>query len=203
MATAQKLDLYKKHKADYVTPRKPTLVTIKPASYLTIRGKGAPGGETFTTKLGAMYAVGFTIKMTKKFAGRDYVVCKLEALWWGSGQKANFAELPPEQWNWKVLIRTPDFIKPKDLTDAVKQLTAKGKGPEVAEVKLETIDEGLCVQMLHVGPYDKEGETVAVMKEFARGQGLSFHGLHHEIYLSDPRRVAPEKLRTILRQPVR
>ena len=96
MTAAPKLDLYKEHKDEYATPKKPTLVNVKRATYLTITGQGEPGGETFTTKLGALYGVAFTIKMTEKFAGRDYAVCKLEALWWGREEIGDFSELPPE-----------------------------------------------------------------------------------------------------------
>ena len=202
MPATDKLDLYKKHKADYVTPKKPKLLTVQPASYLAITGQGEPGGEAFVAKVGALYAAAYTIKFARKAGGRDYVVCKLEAQWWGA-RKRNFAEEPRDQWRWKLLIRVPDFVTQRDLTDAVKQLRDKGKAPEAREINLETIDEGRCVQMLHVGPYEKEGETVALMKNAARESGLAFHGRHHEIYLSDPTRVAPEKLRTILRMPVR
>jgi hypothetical protein len=200
---APKLDLYKEHKDEYVTPKRPVLVDVKPARYLTIVGRGGPGGEIFQAKIGALYAVAFTIKMTRKFAGRDYKVCAPEALWWGTGGRPEFFREPRERWNWKLMIRTPEFITKDDLTDAVAKLQTKGKGPEAAEVRLDTISEGRCVQMLHVGPYDREPATIARMKAFAAENGLSFHGLHHEIYLSDPRRVAPERLRTILRLPVR
>jgi len=158
---------------------------------------------TVQARIGALFAIAFTIKMTRKFAGCDYKVCAPEALWWGTGGRAEFFREPTERWNWKLMMRTPDFIAKDDLAEAVAKLKAKGKGPAVAEVQLETIGEGHCVQMLHVGPYDREPKTVAQMKAFAKENGLALHGLHHEIYLSDPRRVAPERLRTILRQPVR
>ena len=203
MRASQKLDLYKKHKTDYITPKTPQLVEIKPASYLAITGQGEPGGEVFTAKIGCLYGMAFTIKMASKAAGRDYVVCKLEGLWWGENQEGDFSHLPPQQWNWRLLIRVPEFITPHDREAAVDTLTKKGKAPEVADVRLETIDEGRCVQMLHVGPYSSESQTIAAMTAFARQQGLSLHGLHHEIYLSDPRRVPEERLRTILRHPVR
>ena len=105
--------------------------------------------------------------------------------------------------NWKLRIRTPDFVKAQHLKTAVAVLREKGKGAEVSEVQLEKLNEGLCVQMLHVGPYDEERKTIALMLAFAEKEGLSFHGLHHEIYLSDPRRVAAKKLKTILRMPVK
>jgi hypothetical protein len=196
-----KLDLYKEHKAEYVTPKKPVLVRTKPALYLTIGGQGAPGGTRFTACIGALYGAAFTIKMTRKFAGKqDYAVCKLEGQWFFDGEPA---AIPKDKWKWKLMIRTPDFIEAKDLTTAVATLLKRGKSGEVEEVALETIDEGVCVQMLHVGPYDRECETIALMRNFAEDSGLKLTGPHHEIYLSDPRRVPPERLKTILRQPAR
>jgi hypothetical protein len=200
---AEKIDLYKLHKDEYVAPKKPALVETKPASYLTVDGQGEPGGELFQARIGALYGMAYTIKMTSKFAGRDYVVCKLEGQWWSDEFGGDFSKVPMDKWQWKLLILTPDFIGEKELQQAADVLTKKGKSPDVNLVKLETMDEGLCVQMLHVGPYNKEGETVRVMNAFAEEQGLALHGLHHEIYLSDPRRVAPERLRTILRHPVK
>lgn len=200
---SSKIDLYKLHREEYVTPKTPTFVKIKPAKYLTIEGQGEPGGAVFSAKLGALYAAAFTLKMAKKFAGKDYKVCGLEGLWWSSESGGAFLAEPRSTWRWKLLIRVPDFIVKKDLAATVADLLEKGKPAQVAEVQLEKIVGGLCVQVLHVGPYATESETIAKMKEFAEEQGLSFHGLHHEIYLSDPRRVPPERLRTILRMPVR
>jgi hypothetical protein len=202
MPAAQKLDLYKVHKAEYVTPKKPVLIQTKPAKYLTITGQGAPSGKTFQEGVGALYTVAFTPKMAKKFAGKDYKVCYLEGLWWGNKEGENFALQPPDTWNWKLIIRVPDFIGVKDLEETITTLKEKGKPPEVSKIKLETLDEGQCVQMLHVGPYSKEGQTISQMIALAGEKHLSCHGLHHEIYLSDPRRVPPERLRTILRLPV-
>jgi len=202
MPATQKLDLYKVHKAEYVTPKKPVLIQTKPAKYLTIAGQGAPAGEAFQRSVGALYGVAFTLKMAKKFAGNDYKVSNLEGLWWGDKEGEDFSAQPPDTWNWKLIIRVPDFIAAKDLKPAIATLRGKGKPPEVADVKLETIREGQCVQMLHVGPYAKEGETISQMVALAREKGLQCRGRHHEIYLSDPRRVPAERLRTILRLPV-
>lgn len=204
MKALPKLDLYKAHKADYAAPRKPALVRLKPATYLAISGQGAPGGDEFTASIGALYGMAFTIKMTRKFGGQqDYSVCKLEGQWWANGSDAGLAKAPKEQWRWKLMIRTPEFIKEKDLEQAAGVLAKRGKGANVERVGLETLDEGDCVQMLHVGPYEKEHETIALMEAFAEKQQLRFHGRHHEIYLSDPRRVPPERLKTILRHPVK
>jgi len=191
-----KIDLSKL--GDYAAPKKPVLLDIKPAQYFTITGQGEPGKERFTAAIGALYAMAFTVKMTWKFAGKeDYAVCKLECQW-----PDDLANTPRAKWRWKMMIRTPEFITDSERATAVEKLIGKGKPPEVKEVKLETLSEGQCVQMLHVGPYDKEGETTDIMRRFAEGKGQALAGPPHEIYLSDPRRVAPEKLKTILRRPV-
>ena len=201
-APIAKLDLYQINKADYATPRKPVLLRIAQATYLGIAGRGTPGGEAFQQAIGALYSVAFTIKMASKFAGRDYGVSKLEGLWWVDSGRSFMTE-PKDEWSWRLLIRTPDFIGKREMEAARKQLAEKGKDPLFKEVELTTLNEDQCVQMLHAGPYDREPETIRQMETFAAGQGCRFDGLHHEIYLSDPRRVAPEKLRTILRIPVR
>jgi hypothetical protein len=203
MASSRKLDLYKEHKAEYVAAKAPVLMKVGPAKYLAVEGRGEPGGEAFTAAVGALYGSAFTIKMTRKFAGKgDYKVCGLEGLWWTDRQIRSFADLPPRaEWQWKLLIRVPEFIGATDLKAALAALVKKGKAPQTP-VRLETIREGLCVQMLHVGAYGDEPRTVAAMETLMRENGLTFKGPHHEIYISDPRRVAPERLKTILRHPV-
>ena len=198
-----KLDLYAQHKAEYVAPKAPVLIKVQPARYLAIEGRGEPGGDAFQTALAALYNVAFTVKMARKFAGRDFTVSKLEGLWWGSGKRGHFVDEPRSTWHWRLLIRVPDWIQSKELRQAADSLVKKGKPGTVMNVELAVINEGQCVQVLHVGPYDQEHVTIEEMRTFARLQGLVFDGRHHEIYLSDPRRVAPERLRTILRQPVR
>jgi hypothetical protein len=131
--------------------------------------------------------------MTRKSAGRgDFKVCALEGLYWD-------IDNADETMNWKLLIRVPEFITERDLADAVAALKKKGKGTEVDHLQIETLDERRCVQMLHVGPYTEEPATVARMEAFAKENSCALGGRHHEIYLSDPRRVPPERLRTILR----
>ena len=202
MSAAPKLDLYKLHAAEYVTPKSPALLATKPGRYLSIAGTGDPNGPLFGEKVGALYAMAYTIKMGKKRLGQDYKVAGLEGLWWAAGGSAAMMAKRRDEWRWKLLIRVPDFIKVRCLTMAARMLLEKGKGKAVAEVKLERIAEGRCVQMLHVGPYATETTTIDLMLEFAKANGLQFTGRHHEIYLSDPRRVKPEKLKTILRHPV-
>jgi hypothetical protein len=204
MQKTEKVDLYKLHKDQYVAPQKPQLVEIGKAKYLAVSGRGEPGGEEFTTKIGALYGMAYTIKMTRKFArGQNYTICKLQCQLWLDDDRRDFSTTPKEQWNWKLLIRTPDFVQDNELDEAAEKLLEKGKEPEVKQVKFDSFTEGLCVQMLHVGPYEQEHETILKMAAFAEQKGLEFCGLHHEIYLSDPRRVPPERLKTILRHPVK
>jgi hypothetical protein len=197
-----KLDLYKLYKSEYAGPRKPALIDTGPARYFTIDGRGEPGGPVFNARLGALYNVAFTVKMAKKASGRDYAVCKLEGLWWLDSPESDFSTQPAATWNWKLMIRIPDFIGEKDLREAIQKLKDKGKSDDVMEVRLENLDEGRVVQMLHVGPYHDEARSIAQMKQFVEQQGFAIRGLHHEIYLSDPRRVPPARLRTILRYSV-
>jgi hypothetical protein len=197
---AAKLDLGEIFRAEYVAPRQPVLIDTNPGRYLAVEGTGAPGGAVFQARIGALYSIAFTVKMTRKFSGQqDYTISKLEARY----LNLRGAPLPPaEQWHWQLLIRTPEFVGVDELARAVAALRKRGKEGDAALVRLESIAEGHCVQMLHVGPYDQEGGTIAVMTQLAATQGLRCTGPHHEIYLSDPRRVAPAKLKTILRLPV-
>jgi hypothetical protein len=178
-----KIDLYRLHKAEYVAPKRPAFVDTKPAQYLAIRGESELGGTKFLAAIGVLYKIAFAIKMASKSAGRDYAVSKLECLW-----------SSPQQWT--LAIRTPDFIGKSQLRVAIQKLG-------VAGTEFVRLEEGRTVQILHVGPYPKIRETVGELWKFAEEHKLHFRGELHEIYLSDPRRVAPERLRTILRHPVR
>lgn len=193
----EKIDFYKTHKSEYVQPKNPVLIKVSPARYLAIEGQGKPGGPQFQAQIGALYGAAYTIKMTKKFAGEgDFKVCALEGLYWDFDS--------PSRMRWKLLIRVPEFVQQRDLKAALAKLKEKGKADEeTAKLRLETLREGKTVQALHVGPYNAEKETIERMQTFAAGQGLELHGHHHEIYISDPRRVPPERLKTILRQPVK
>jgi hypothetical protein len=186
----QKLDLYREHAVEYAARVDPAIVNIARCQYLAIDGAGIPGGPEFEACIAALYGVAFTTKMARKFEGHDYGVCKLEGLW-------------PDTRKWTLLIRTPDFIARQHIDAAIHKLLHKGKTVPVQAVRLLPLNEGWCVQTLHVGPYCDEPSTVEKMAGCATQAGMEFSGTLHEIYLSDPRRVAPEKLRTILRQPLR
>jgi hypothetical protein len=190
---SQKLDLYKEHAAEYVAGKLPQLVQTQRAQYLTIEGAGDPAAKEFQDDVGALYAIAFTIKMAKKYAGHEYHMSRLEGLWSPPDEQGRF--------EWKLMIRTPEFIDQDDLRNAITVCQGR-RHPKAEKVKLELLDEGTCVQALHVGPYTAEPETIRLMKETVAQEGYRVAGRHHEIYLSDPRRVRPERLRTIIRYPV-
>jgi hypothetical protein len=199
-----KVDLFRELSEEYAVPRRPALLRTTKGKYLSIEGQGAPGSAAFTDSIGAMYAIAYTIKMTRKFGGSpdpDYKICPLETIYWADGDDPDFSSRPKDEWRWRMLIRTPDFVGARDL----KAAQDKAKEKEVAraaDVRLVTLSEGRCVQMLHVGPYDAVGPDICSMQQLASQEGYRFSGRYHEIYLSDPRRVSPEKLKTILRMPV-
>jgi len=201
-STAHNLDLFQQHKDEYSTPKTPVIIDVGAGRYLAIDGQGEPGAGEFQAKLKALYGVAYTLKFMSKKAGRDYKVTPLEGLWGMTGGSFSW-DAPREQWRWKLLIRVPDSIEAALVARAKDQCFAKSGDDAILGVHLETIDEGRCVQVLHVGPYAAERTTVEAMERFAQVHGLVFSGSHHEIYLSDPRRTVPEKLKTILRHPVK
>jgi hypothetical protein len=181
------------------------IVTVPPLQYLMLDGHGDPNtAPEYTAALGALYPVAYALKFaSKRELDRDYAVMPLEALWSADDMAAFTTARDKSQWDWTLLNLVPDWIAPELVETAREKATAKADAAALAALRLETLDEGLCVQTLHVGPYDAEGPVLAELHdEFLPVQGLRPTGRHHEIYLGDPRRAAPEKLRTILRQPV-
>jgi hypothetical protein len=195
-----KIDLTKVYKKCYAARTEPCLVDVPAGNFLTIPGRGAPGGEVYLQKLEPLYAVAYRAKFLAKQASNDFVVGKLEGLWWFDHATG---EAPPrEQWNWNLMIRQPDFVSEDMVNQAREEVEAKKKLLSAREVHFEFFDERLSSQIMHLGPYAQEEPTIRRLHAFIAEQGRQPRGLHHEIYLSDPRRVAPEKLRTIIRQPV-
>ena len=200
----EKLDLYKLHREDYKAKPEPEIKKIAPANYLMIDGSGSPDGKDFPWKMGGLYGMAYTLKFASKTKGRDYVVSKLEGLWWVEEVEGfDFVSASKDDWQWRILIRTPDFITEADLAEAIEQLRTKKKEGPFEEVRVGILDEGEVVQALHIGPYSEETALIHRMHEYAEAQGYELTGLHHEIYLGDPRSTAPEKLKTILRHPVK
>jgi len=198
----EKIDLFKQHKTDYVASKVPKLVAISTASYLTIDGVGAPGDAVFEDAVQALYAMAYTIKMTRKKHGKgDYVICKLEARYWSTTTQC-LSDIEKSQWHWQLMIRTPDIVKIEDIKQAAEVLSAKGKTPSVHQVKMNNHEFSTCIQMLHIGAYEDEHHSIKKMLNFATEKKLTSTREHCEVYISDPRRVPAERLKTILRMPV-
>ena len=205
-------DYKKEYKEFYMPKNKPSIVEVPAMNYIAVRGAGDPnieGGE-YKKSIGLLYAVAFTIKMSRKGSHQmegyfDYVVPPLEGFWWQEGvQGIDYAH---KETVWFIsVIRLPDFVTKDDFDWAVREAEAK-KQEDFSKVKFWTYQEGLCVQCMHIGPYDDEPETVRLMHDFMTEQGyqldISDERLHHEIYLSDARRTAPERLKTVIRHPIR
>lgn len=197
----QKIDLFREHRDEYVMSREPKIVTIGSGKYLSVSGTGSPRTAEFRKKLGALYGCAYTVKFDGKIKrGRDFKVGVLEGLWWVPGHKMDALAMPKSTWRWKLLIRVPGFVTASAVASALRTLREKGR--PTAPVKLESMREGRSVQALHVGAYADEPKTLDRMSALARERHLRFRGKHHEIYLSDPRRVPTARLRTILRHPV-
>ncbi len=198
-----KLDLRKELKRFYSAKKKPEIIDIPSGKFLTIVGKGEPGGYAYSAALQALYGLSYPLKFKCKADGRDFTVMALEGLWWGDDPTIfDLENAPPrEEWNWKSMIRQPDFVTGGMLEEIRPDIREK-RGSAVDDVVLETFHEGLSAQIMHKGPYSEEGPTVMRLHEFITEEGYRMRGCHHEIYLSDPRRSKPENIQTIIRQPV-
>lgn len=205
-------DYKKEYKEYYLPPKKPQIITIPSMNFIAVRGAGDPNEENgaYKQSIGLLYGIAYTIKMSKmgkhKIQGYfDYVVPPLEGFWWQEGSRGvDYAH--KETFQWISLIRLPEFVTEETFQWAVKEATVK-KQADFSNVEFLTYEEGLCVQCMHIGPYDKEPKTVQLMDQYAGEQGytLDFESgrYHHEIYLSDVRRCKPENLKTVIRHPIR
>ena len=205
-------DFKKEYKEFYMPKNKPGIVTVPSMNYIAVRGQGDPNAEygEYKQAIGLLYGIAFTVRMSKKGDHRiegyfDYVVPPLEGFWWQEGSSGiDYAH--KENFKWISVIRLPDFVTKKDLEWAVGEAAKKKKG-DFSKVEFLTYDEGECVQCMHIGSYDNEPATVALMHEYMESCGyvldITDKRLHHEIYLSDARKVAPEKLKTVIRHPIR
>ena len=181
------------------------ILDVPVMQYLMVDGKGDPNtSHEYADALAALYPVAYRLKFaSKRELDRDYVVPPLEALWWASDMTTFTSARDKSQWLWTTMIMTPDWVTAEMVDEALTAVAAKDRPDALDQVRLERLEEGRCVQTLHIGPYDEEGPVLADMHDrFIPEAGLRMTGKHHEIYLSDPRRVEPAKLRTILRQPV-
>ena len=205
-------DYKKEYKEFYLPKNRPEIIEIPAMNFIAVRGKGNPndeGGE-YKAAIGLLYGIAFTVKMSKKGSRQiegyfDYVVPPLEGFWWQQGIKGvDYGR--KEDFGWLSVIRMPDFVTKEDFAWAIEEASRK-KQQDFSKVEFLTIKEGLCVQCMHIGAFDDEPATVAVMDRYVQENGyendFSADRLHHEIYLSDARRVAPEKWRTVIRHPVK
>lgn len=205
-------DFKKEYKEFYMPKNNPSILTVPPMNYIAVRGHGDPnqeGGE-YKLAIGLLYGIAFTIKMSKKGNHQmkgyyDYVVPPLEGFWCQDGiSGVDYAH--KEDFNWISVIRLPDFVTKADFDWAVEE-AAKKKKQDFSKVEFLNYDEGLCVQCMHIGSYDDEPATVQIMHEYMEAQGydldITDQRLHHEIYLSDARKVIPEKLKTVIRHPIK
>lgn len=205
-------DYKKEYREFYLPGRKPALVEVPAMNFIAVRGSGNPNEEdgAYKRAIGTLYALAFTIKMSRKGGHEmegffDYVVPPLEGFWWQEGEGGiDYAH--KEDFRWISVIRLPDFVTRAEFDWAVAEATNR-KRADFSSAEFWSYDEGICVQCMHIGPYDDEPATVALMEEYARQQGyvidITAERLHHELYLSDARRCAPEKLKTVIRHPVR
>ena len=182
----------------------PRLVQVPEMRYLMLDGHGDPNTPAFAEATAALYPVAYKLKFASRtHLDRDYVVMPLEGLWWADDMESFTAARDKAEWDWTLMIMTPDWITEEMVAEAVEQVRAKARPARLDDLRLEPLAEGLCVQALHIGSYDDEAELLRRMHhEFVPEHGLAMVGKHHEIYLSDARKVEPAKLRTILRQPV-
>lgn len=206
----EKTDLTKVFKQYFSAKAKPELVDIEAAQFISITGKGDPSGEAFAASIQALYTAAYGIKFFYKEQGKDFVVSKLEGLWQfdlekykGIGMADAPAKIPRSEWEYRLLIRMPDFVSQQSVVKALPEISIKKENAQVKQVEWFEMKEGKSVQMLHAGPFSTEPESLALMAQFMAEKGLAHNGLHHEIYLSDFRKTPDAKLKTILREPVK
>lgn len=204
-------DFKKEYKEYYRPKNKPEIINIPQFNFIAIRGKGNPNEENgmYQQAISALYAVAYTLKMSYKTDYKiegfyEYVVPPLEGFWWQEDEK-NIDYLHKEKFHWISVIRLPDFISKKDFDWAVEKASMKKK-IDCSKVEFFTFEEGSCVQMMHHGSFDEEETTIEIMNQYLQEKGyrndFNKSRLHHEIYLSDARKVAPEKWKTVIRHPI-
>ena len=197
-----KFDFRKSLKSFYNPPAgEVELIRIPSMKFIMVDGAGAPGGESFQQAFGVIYNLAYTMKFrAKKLLKKDYNMMAPEGLWWMKGGKIDPTR--PGDWLWTLMVVQPDFITPKLFSESMEEVRRKKNPPGLEKAHLESFDEGICVQTMHIGPYSTETESIAKLEAFAREHGYRMVGKHHEIYLGDPNRATPSTLKTIVRYPV-
>lgn len=196
----------KTHPKDLYRPRptEPEVVDVPPMRFLMVDGRGDPNTSLeYRQAIEALYGAAYGLKFLLKKKGHDFKVAPLEGLWWAPDMKS-FEVARKADWHWTAMIMQPDEVTAEDFAGVRDNLASKKPSPAVAKLRLAGFDEGPAAQIMHIGPYSAEGPTIARLHTFIRERGCTFDGTkqkHHEIYLGDPRRAAPDKLKTIIRQP--
>jgi hypothetical protein len=202
-------DLVKQLKPLYAPSAKhPAIVEVPGLSYLMVDGRGDPAtAEAYQDAVEALYGSAYKLKfaLRKVDPERDFKVAPLEGQWWADVEQPNRDELQADRdaWNWTMMIAVPDGVTAAEVAAAVEAAARRRPLPAAGRLRLERFDEGLAAQIMHIGPYADEAPTIERLHAFAAEQGYELRGRHHEIYLGDPRRTAPERLKTVLRHPVR
>ena len=205
-----KLDLTKQFRQAFTAGKKPEIVELTEANYVSIEGAGDPSGEAFSANIQALYSTAYSIKFTCKANGNDFIVPKLEALW--SFDMVRYGDLtmaeaplkiPRSEWNYRLMIRMPEFVTEELALKMAKTVATLKNIPLANQIEWFTLNEGKSVQLLHTGPFSTEPESLAILSAFMNENKLTHNGQHHEVYLSDFRKTHPDKLRTILREPVK
>ena len=183
--------------------KKFSIVDVSPMQFLMVDGRGSPASQEYKEALEALYPIAFTLKfMSKLELGKDYVVPPLQGLWWADDMNVFTTSDDKSDWIWTMMIMQPDWITEQMMETAVaKVIKKKGSQPGFTKLRLDSYHEGTAAQIMYIGPYADEGPTIARLHAFIEENGHQLSGKHHEIYLSDPRRTAPEKLKTVIRQP--
>ncbi len=195
-------DLRRAHPQLWRAPDTPERITAPPVACLAVDGAGAPGGEAYAAAVGTLFAVSYGLRFAVKAAGGEpWTVMPLEGLWWADDM-TDFLTGDRARWRWTMLVAQPPAVTDALVADALAAAVRKGKAPAANRLRFDALEEGDAVQVMHHGPYSAEGPTVAALHAWISGAGLALRGTHHEVYLSDPNRVAPERMRTIIRQPV-
>lgn len=205
MSTVKKFDFKKEYPDFYNTSKDNVkIIDIPPMKFLMLDEKGNPNMPEFQNAVQALYATAFPLKMgiKKKNAAKDYVIPPLEGLWYMDNM-AEWSMDHKEKWHFTLMIRVPDYVTDSQVKDVTLAAKKKKDLPALDKIRLESYTEGLSMQLMHIGPYDNEPPNIQKMHEFAKKQGYQLTGKHHEIYLSDPRKGDPAKMKTILRQPLK
>lgn len=195
-----KLDLQKIDREYYNATRDPSIEIFGVKRYIAVDGSGKPGGDEYQNMIQTLFTLAYQIKDEVKTKGRDFVVSKLECLWWTDEGKS-FDAVAPENWKWKLMIRIPDIVVHGDIEKAKTKVLNEKAMAEVSDIKLFRMNEGKCVQTMHVGSYETIGDSYDRITKFLKEKGLKKHGRFHEIYISGPDKTSAEKLKTIVRMP--